>query len=77
METEPFKETFGPKAQRKKARIDVGSFAELSLTSTHAAEAQDIKEAAETDSKAREVEMSVTDGFAGSCEFASRFDSLK
>ncbi|KAG1830880.1 NGP1NT-domain-containing protein [Suillus variegatus] len=29
VETEPFSETFGPKAQRKKARIDVGTFEEL------------------------------------------------
>ncbi|TDL21003.1 NGP1NT-domain-containing protein [Rickenella mellea] len=30
VETEPFSDTFGPKAQRKKPRIDVGSFEELS-----------------------------------------------
>ncbi|KAI0028705.1 NUC091 domain-containing protein, partial [Vararia minispora EC-137] len=30
VETEPFSETFGPKAQRKRARIDVGTFEELS-----------------------------------------------
>ncbi|KAH9926424.1 NUC091 domain-containing protein [Fomitopsis serialis] len=29
VETEPFKETFGPKAQRKKPRLDVGTFEEL------------------------------------------------
>ena len=31
VETEPFKGTFGPKAQRKKPRLDVGSFEELGL----------------------------------------------
>ncbi|KAH8094684.1 NUC091 domain-containing protein [Cristinia sonorae] len=30
VETEPFQETFGPKAQRKKPRLDVGTFEELS-----------------------------------------------
>ena len=30
METEPFKDTFGPKAQRKRPRLDVGDFEELS-----------------------------------------------
>ncbi|KAH8119755.1 NGP1NT-domain-containing protein [Phellopilus nigrolimitatus] len=29
VETEPFNETFGPKAQRKKPRLDVGTFEEL------------------------------------------------
>ncbi|GBE77615.1 Nucleolar GTP-binding protein [Sparassis crispa] len=29
VETEPFKDTFGPKAQRKKPRLDVGTFEEL------------------------------------------------
>lgn len=38
VETEPFSETFGPKAQRKKARIDVGTFEELSKLGTAAAE---------------------------------------
>ncbi|KIO26938.1 hypothetical protein M407DRAFT_7529 [Tulasnella calospora MUT 4182] len=31
VDTEPFEETFGPKAQRKRPRIDIGSFEELSL----------------------------------------------
>ncbi|KAK0209016.1 NUC091 domain-containing protein [Desarmillaria ectypa] len=30
VETEPFKDTFGPKAQRKRPRIDAGNFEELS-----------------------------------------------
>lgn len=30
METEPFSETFGPKAQRKRARVDAADFEELS-----------------------------------------------
>ncbi|KAG1902530.1 NGP1NT-domain-containing protein [Suillus fuscotomentosus] len=38
VETEPFSETFGPKAQRKKARIDVGTFEELSKLGAAAAE---------------------------------------
>ncbi|KAG1779602.1 NGP1NT-domain-containing protein [Suillus placidus] len=38
VETEPFSETFGPKAQRKKARIDVGTFEELSKLGMAAAE---------------------------------------
>ncbi|KAG2035657.1 NGP1NT-domain-containing protein [Suillus americanus] len=38
VETEPFSETFGPKAQRKKARIDVGTFEELSKLGTAAVE---------------------------------------
>lgn len=38
METEPFSETFGPKAQRKKARLDVGTFEELSKLGAAAAE---------------------------------------
>lgn len=38
METEPFSETFGPKAQRKKAKLDVGTFEELSKLGAAAAE---------------------------------------
>ncbi|KAI9066532.1 NGP1NT-domain-containing protein [Trametes sanguinea] len=38
IETEPFKDTFGPKAQRKKPRLDVGSFEELGKASAAAAE---------------------------------------
>jgi nuclear GTP-binding protein len=38
VETEPFSETFGPKAQRKKARLDVGTFEELSKQGAAAAE---------------------------------------
>lgn len=68
METEPFKDTFGPKAQRKKARIDVGTFEELSLASTEAAVTQDAKEEEFDLAKAREIEASVTDGHAGSCK---------
>ena len=29
METEPFSETFGPKAQRKRPKIEAGDFEEL------------------------------------------------
>ncbi|KAI0370027.1 NGP1NT-domain-containing protein [Pilatotrama ljubarskyi] len=38
IETEPFKDTFGPKAQRKKPRLDVGTFEELGKLSAAAAE---------------------------------------
>ncbi|TYJ54397.1 nucleolar GTP-binding protein 2 [Cryptococcus floricola] len=44
VETEPFGNTFGPKAQRKKPRLDIGSFAELGESSA-AAEASAIAEA--------------------------------
>ncbi|KAL5533826.1 NOG2 [Sanghuangporus baumii] len=46
-ETEPFKDTFGPKAQRKKPRLDVGSFEELGKTSADAA--QEVEEQVELD----------------------------
>ncbi|KAI0313222.1 NUC091 domain-containing protein, partial [Amylostereum chailletii] len=38
VETESFGDTFGPKAQRKRARIDVGTFEELSKVGAAAAE---------------------------------------
>ncbi|KAI0253307.1 NUC091 domain-containing protein [Lactifluus subvellereus] len=38
VETEPFAETFGPKAQRKRPRIDVGTFEELGRLGAAAAE---------------------------------------
>lgn len=38
VETEPFLETFGPKAQRKKPRLEVGTFEELSQLGAAAAE---------------------------------------
>ncbi|EJF67375.1 NGP1NT-domain-containing protein [Dichomitus squalens LYAD-421 SS1] len=38
LETEAFKDTFGPKAQRKKPRLDVGTFEELSKASEAAVE---------------------------------------
>jgi len=38
VETEPFSETFGPKAQRKKPRIYAGTFEELSQIGTAAAD---------------------------------------
>jgi nuclear GTP-binding protein len=38
VETEPFGETFGPKAQRKRPRLDVGTFEELSKVGAEAAE---------------------------------------
>ncbi|VDC04198.1 unnamed protein product [Peniophora sp. CBMAI 1063] len=38
VETEPFGDTFGPKAQRKRARLDVGTFEELSALGAAAAD---------------------------------------
>jgi nuclear GTP-binding protein len=38
VETEPFSETFGPKAQRKRPRVDAGTFEELSKLGAAAAE---------------------------------------
>ncbi|KAI0756463.1 NGP1NT-domain-containing protein [Daedaleopsis nitida] len=38
LETETFKDTFGPKSQRKKPRLNVGTFEELGKVSTAAAE---------------------------------------
>ncbi|KZT22646.1 NGP1NT-domain-containing protein [Neolentinus lepideus HHB14362 ss-1] len=38
VETEPFSETFGPKAQRKKAKLDVGTFEELGKLGEEAAQ---------------------------------------
>ncbi|KAI4527916.1 NGP1NT-domain-containing protein [Schizophyllum commune Loenen D] len=37
VETEPFSDTFGPKAQRKRPRVEVGSFAELADAANEAA----------------------------------------
>lgn len=37
METEPFGNTFGPKAQRKRPRLDIGSIEELGESSTSVA----------------------------------------
>ncbi|KAH7915753.1 NGP1NT-domain-containing protein [Hygrophoropsis aurantiaca] len=45
VETEPFSETFGPKAQRKKPRIEVGTFEELSKVGAAAAAEQEDKDA--------------------------------
>lgn len=39
VETEPFANTFGPKAQRKRPRLDIGSLAELGESTTAADEA--------------------------------------
>lgn len=39
VETEPFGDTFGPKAQRKRPRLDIGSIEELSESSAAAAAA--------------------------------------
>ena len=39
VEAEPFNDTFGPKAQRKRPKLDVGTFEELSKAGTAAIEA--------------------------------------
>lgn len=43
VETEPFSETFGPKAQRKRPRIDAGTFEELGQIGAAAAEIETSK----------------------------------
>jgi len=48
VETEPFSETFGPKAQRKRPRITASTFEELGKLSTEVTEgAEDAAEASE------------------------------
>jgi nuclear GTP-binding protein len=50
VDTEPFQQTFGPKAQRKKPRLDVGTFEELSKASSAIAdEAEEKKDEASTE----------------------------
>jgi len=41
VETEPFQDTFGPKAQRKRPRLDVSSFEELGKVTAKVAAAGD------------------------------------
>lgn len=43
VETEPFQDTFGPKAQRKKPRLEVGTFEELSKAGNAATEEAEAK----------------------------------
>ncbi|KAJ4000235.1 NGP1NT-domain-containing protein [Lentinula boryana] len=47
VETEPFSETFGPKAQRKRARLDAADFEELGKLGAAAEDANDITAATE------------------------------
>ena len=61
METEPFQDTFGPKAQRKKPRIDVGTFEELGKASAEAAE-----QAEQRDLK-MELELEMDEQMVGDC----------
>ncbi|KAF9486531.1 NGP1NT-domain-containing protein [Pholiota conissans] len=42
VETEPFSETFGPKAQRKRPRVDVGTFEELGKLGAEKAEEAEV-----------------------------------
>ncbi|KAJ3546180.1 hypothetical protein NM688_g5543 [Phlebia brevispora] len=62
VETEPFHETFGPKAQRKRPRIDVGTFEELSKLSISATEA---------------IEQGTTQTIEGASEPASSFADVE
>ncbi|KAK7469085.1 GTPase required for pre-60S ribosomal subunit nuclear export and maturation [Stygiomarasmius scandens] len=55
VETEPFSETFGPKAQRKRPRIDASDFAELSKMGAAAAEEAEAEEVQETDAAGSSV----------------------
>ncbi|KAG8903211.1 GTPase required for pre-60S ribosomal subunit nuclear export and maturation [Tulasnella sp. 403] len=68
VETEPFQDTFGPKAQRKRPRVDVGTFEELSAASREAGDAHDAKAEAQEVARAKQAETSVADGggFLGS-----------
>ena len=43
VETEPFQDTFGPKAQRKRPRLDISSFEELGKVTVEASAAEDEK----------------------------------
>ncbi|KAG9042701.1 GTPase required for pre-60S ribosomal subunit nuclear export and maturation [Tulasnella sp. UAMH 9824] len=61
VETEPFDETFGPKAQRKKPRIDIGSFEELSLASQVAGDAHEQQEEEKAAAELKLQETSVAD----------------
>lgn len=47
VETEPFHDTFGPKAQRKKPRLDVGTFEELSKQGAAATEEAEAEKSTE------------------------------
>ena len=58
VETESFSETFGPRAQRKKPRLDVGSFEELSQVSAAAVEqAEEIAEAQHENPEGRQSDV--------------------
>ena len=58
VETEPFHGTFGPKAQRKRPRLDISSFEELGKLTTEAAAAEHEK-AAEVTVETCEVQRPV------------------
>ncbi|KAH9973341.1 NGP1NT-domain-containing protein [Lactifluus volemus] len=61
VETEPFAETFGPKAQRKRPRIDAGSFEQLGQVGAAAAEvAAQAQETAELTKATAPTEMAQT-----------------
>ncbi|KAG8910219.1 GTPase required for pre-60S ribosomal subunit nuclear export and maturation [Tulasnella sp. 417] len=61
VETEPFEDTFGPKSQRKRPRIDIGSFEELSLASKVAGDVHDQQEEEKAAAELKLQETSVAD----------------
>ncbi|KDQ62852.1 hypothetical protein JAAARDRAFT_168132 [Jaapia argillacea MUCL 33604] len=69
VETEPFSETFGPKAQRKKPRLEVGTFEELGKAGAAAAE-----EAAESSTA---VENGTYDPLASSFDIPTHADYIE
>ena len=64
MEAEPFAETFGPKSQRKRPRIDAGTFEELGKLGAAAA---DQAENAATEAGTRVIGMSLRPHSAFQC----------
>ncbi|KAG9036711.1 GTPase required for pre-60S ribosomal subunit nuclear export and maturation [Tulasnella sp. UAMH 9824] len=61
VETEPFDETIGPKSQRKRRMIDIGSFEELSLASRVAGDAHEQQEEEKAAAELKLQETSVAD----------------
>ncbi|KAG8953606.1 GTPase required for pre-60S ribosomal subunit nuclear export and maturation [Tulasnella sp. 419] len=60
VETEPFSDTFGPKAQRKKPRLEVGSFEELVHAGNAAIDDQEMKDAKNEAAEAQASESATT-----------------
>ncbi|KAI0082149.1 NGP1NT-domain-containing protein [Panus rudis PR-1116 ss-1] len=64
VETEPFQETFGPKAQRKKPRLDVGTFEELGQLG-----------AAATEKAEEDADQAIADGAASASTSGGNFQT--